>query len=64
MSHLELEKQCQASCSVDKGIGGFLMRCHEAVTPAMLFSVDPQGDRRVSVGESGVSGVHWDFGLF
>ena len=29
-----------------------------------MFQVDPQGDRRVSAGESGVSGVDWDIGVF
>ena len=43
------------------GIGGFLLRCHRAVTPAIVFAVAPRGDRRVSAWESGVSGVHWDF---
>ena len=61
-SPLELEKQCQASCWVDIGIGGFLSRCHRAVTPAIVFAVAPRGDRRVSAWESGVSGVPWDFG--
>ena len=36
-SLLELEKQGQASCRVDIGIGGFLSRCHRAVTPAIVF---------------------------
>ena len=31
-SLLELGKQCQASCRVHIGIGGFLSRCHRAVT--------------------------------
>ena len=39
---LELEKQCQASCRIDLGIGGFLSRCHRAVTPAIVFRVDTQ----------------------
>ena len=34
---LELEKQCQASCRVDLGIGGFLSRCLRAVTHAIVF---------------------------
>ena len=38
-SPLELEKQCQASCWVDIGIGGFLSRCHRAVTPAIVFEL-------------------------
>ena len=61
---LELEKQCKASCRVDTGIGSFLLRCHRAVTPAVVFCVDPRGDRRVNAGESGVSGVHWDIRVF
>ena len=44
------------------GIGGFLSRCHRAVTPSIVFAVAPRGDRRVSAWESGVSGVPWDFG--
>ena len=63
-SPLELEKQCQASCRVDIGIGDFLSRCHRAVTPAIVFEVGPQGDCRVSAGESGVSGVEQDIGVF
>ena len=42
------------------GIHGFLSRGHRAVTHAIVFSVSPRGDRRVIVGESGMSGVHWD----
>ena len=38
-SPLELEKQCQASCRIDLGIGGFLSRCHRAVTPAIVFEL-------------------------
>ena len=34
---LEMENQCQASFRVDIGIGGFLSRCHRAVTPAIVF---------------------------
>ena len=30
-SPLKLEKQCQSSCRVDIGIGGFISRCHRAV---------------------------------
>lgn len=55
MSHLELESNVRLPVVLTKGSVAFV-RCHEAVTPAMLFSVDPQGDRQVSVGESGVSG--------
>ena len=36
-SPLELEKQCQYSCHVDIGIGGFLPRCLRAVTPVIVF---------------------------
>ena len=36
-SPLEQEKKYQASCRVDIGIGGFLSRCHRAVTPAIVF---------------------------
>ena len=60
---IELEKQCLASCRVDIGIGGFLLRCHRAVKYA-VFRVDPRGDHRVSAGESGVSGVDWNIGVF
>ena len=42
------------------GIVGFLSRCHRAVSPAIVFG--PRVERRVSAGESGVSGVHWDNG--
>ena len=38
---LELEEQCQASCWVDIGIGGFLWWCHRGVTLAFVFSFDP-----------------------
>ena len=34
---LEMENQCQASCWADLGIGGFLRRCHRAVTAAIVF---------------------------
>ena len=61
---LELEKQCQASCRFDIGINIFLSRSHRAVTPAIVFWVDPRCDRRVSAGASGVSGVDWDIGVF
>ena len=61
---LELEKQCQASCRVHIGIGGFLSRCHSTLTFAIVFQIDPWGDRRVNAGESGVSGVNWDIGAF
>ena len=61
---LELEKECQASCRVHIGIGGFLSRCHSALTFAIVFQIDPWGDRRVNAGESGVSGVNWDIGAF
>ena len=57
-------KSSEASCRVDIGIGGFLLRCDSAVTPAIVFRVDTQGDCQVSAGESGVSGVHWDIGVF
>ena len=63
-SPLELEKQCQISCRVDIGICGFLSRFHRAITPAIVFWVDPPGERRVSAGESIVSGVHWDIRVF
>ena len=63
-SPIELEKQCQASCLVDIGIGGFLSRCHRAVTMAIVFGVGPRGDHRVSAGESGVSEGHWDIGSY
>ena len=46
------------------GIGGFLSRCHRAVTPAILFCVNPRSDCQVSAGDFGVSGVHWDIGVF
>ena len=36
-SSLEMEKQHQISCWVEIGIGGFLSRCHRAVTPAIVF---------------------------
>ena len=57
-------KSCLASCRVDIGIGGFFLRCHRAVTPAIVFCVNPPGDCRVSAVKSGVSGVHWDIGVF
>ena len=63
-SPLELEKQCQVSCCVDIAFGSFLLRYHRAVTPAIVFCVDPQSDRGVSAGESGASGVHLDIGVF
>ena len=50
--------------SNDIGICGFLWRSHRAVTPAIVFRVDPVGDRRVSAGESGVSGVDWVITVF
>ena len=53
----ELSKQYQASCRDYIGIDGFLSRCHRAVIPAIMFGVDPQGDSRVSVGESGFCGL-------
>ena len=34
---LEMENHCQASCWPDLGIGGFLSRCHRAVTTAIVF---------------------------
>ena len=42
------------------GIGGFLSRCHRAVTAAIVFRDSPLGDRRVSAGESCVSAMNWD----
>ena len=36
-SPLEMEKQCQASCHIDIGIGGFLSRGYRAVTPTTVF---------------------------
>ena len=33
---------------VDIGIGGFRLRCHRSVTPAIVFSVVPRCDHRVS----------------
>ena len=36
-STLKTENQCQASCRVAIGIGGFLSMCHRAVTPAIVF---------------------------
>ena len=56
------EKQCQASVGLTIGIGVFLLRHHRAVTPASLFSVSPRGVRRISAGDSSVSGVHWVIG--
>ena len=35
-----------------------------AVTPASMLSVDTRDDSRVSAGESGVSGMDWDTGVF
>ena len=61
---LELEKQCQASRRVNIGNGGFLLRCYRAVTPAIMFWVDPRVDCPVSAGEAGVSGVDWDIVVF
>ena len=40
------------------------MRFHRALTPAFMSLVDAQGDCRVSAGESGVTGVHWDIRVF
>ena len=42
----------------------FLSRCHRAVTPDILFEVDTRCDSRVSAGQSGVSGVDLDIGVF
>ena len=42
------------------GIGGFLSRCHRAVTAAIVFRDSPLGDCRVSAGESCVSAMNWD----
>ena len=36
----------------------------QAVTNAIVFWVDALGDSRVSAGESGISGVDWDIGVF
>ena len=57
-SPFEPEKQCQASCHVDHRDLWFFSRRHRAVTPAIVFGVGPRGDRGVSAGELGVSGVH------
>ena len=61
---LKLEKQYQASCRIDIGIDGFLLRCHRAVTPATGFGVDTWGDSRVCAGESDFSVVDWHVGFF
>ena len=36
-SPFKLEKQCQGSCCVDIGIGGFLSKCHKAVSLPSCF---------------------------
>ena len=61
-SPLEPKKQCRLPVGLTIGIVGFHQRRHRAVTAAILFSFDPRSYRRVSAGESGVSGVHWDIG--
>ena len=57
-------RQQRECCRFVIGICGFLLRCHRAVTPAIMFWVDTWGDSRVSAGESGISGVDWDIGTF
>ena len=42
----------------------FLSRCHRAVPPDIAFCVDSWSDSLVSAGESGLSGMDWDFGVF
>ena len=59
-----VEKQWQASCRVDIWIGGFLSRCHIALTTTIKSCVDPRVDHQVSAWESGVSRVDWDIGVF
>ena len=36
----------------------------KAIIGAIVFRVNTRGDSRVIVGESGVSGVDWDIGVF
>ena len=59
-----LKRSVRPPVGLTLGISGFLSRCHRAVTPAIVFVVDPRGDRRVSAGESGISEVDWDIGVF
>ena len=53
----QVENQCQASGRIDIGISSFFSSCHRSVTTTMESCVNPQGYRRVSAWESGVSGV-------
>ena len=36
----------------------------KAIIGAIIFRVNTRGDSRVIVGESGVSGVYWNIGIF
>ena len=63
-SPLELEKQPQASSHVDIGIGGFLSRCHKAVTLPSAFESVLGVTVESAAGEPDVSGGHWDIGVF
>ena len=42
----------------------FLLRCHKAVTRAILLWVNTRGDNRVNTRESVVSAVDWDIVVF
>ena len=50
-------KAVSAFCPVDIGISGFLSWCHRAVTTAIMFGANTQGDSQGSTGKSGLSGV-------
>ena len=60
---LELGMQCQVSCRVDRD-WWLSLEVPQGYHPANVFLVNRQFDRRVSAGQSGVSGVDWDIGLF
>ena len=53
-SPLKLQTQRQASRQIDMGIGGFLLKCHRAITTAIASLEDPWGDRQESTWEFGV----------
>ena len=42
-SPLQQEKQCHASCRVDKGIGGFLSRCSSGKEPHLTWRGESPG---------------------
>ena len=56
---------CQDSFLMTFAMGGIPHSgSRQAVTRAIVLCVATRGDNRVSDGESGVSGVHWDIGVF